>query len=103
MRVFVAGATGLIGRRVVELLLERDEDLVVTGLARDEERAKQLEEETGAGIAVGDAFDGEAMRGVFSIAEPDVIVSQLTELPSRLDRSVATQGFADNDRLRVEG
>jgi nucleoside-diphosphate-sugar epimerase len=103
MRVFVAGATGLIGRRVIELLLERDgDDLIVTGLARDEERAKPLQE-AGAGIALADAFDGEMMRGVFATAQPDVIVNQLTELPSRIDPEAATQRFADNDRLRIEG
>jgi nucleoside-diphosphate-sugar epimerase len=103
MRVFVAGATGLIGRRIIELLLERDDDeLIVTGLARDEERAKPLQE-AGAGIALADAFDGEMMRGVFATAEPDVIVNQLTEFPSRIDPEAATQQFADNDRLRIEG
>src|SRR3954447_7364346 len=103
MRVFVAGATGLIGRRVIELLLERDdEDVIVTGLARNPERAKPLEE-AGAGIALADAFDGEMMRGVFATAEPDVIVNQLTEFPSRIDPEAATQQFADNDRLRIEG
>src|SRR3954454_4967836 len=103
MRVFVAGATGLIGRRVIELLLERDhEEVVVTGLPRDEERAKPLQE-AGAGIALADAFDGEMMRGVFATAEPDVIVNQLTEFPSRLDPKRAPEQFADNDRLRIEG
>jgi nucleoside-diphosphate-sugar epimerase len=103
MRVFVAGATGLIGRRVIEMLLERDdEDLVVTGLARDEESAKPLQE-AGAGIALADAFDGEMMRGVFATAQPDVIVNQLTELPSRIDPERAPQQFADNDRIRIEG
>src|SRR5215212_7885596 len=103
MRVFVAGATGLIGRRVIELLLDRDDDdLVVTGLARDEERARPLQE-AGAGIALADAFDGEMMRGVFATAEPDVIVNQLTEFPSRIDPEASTQQFADNDRLRIEG
>ena len=103
MRVFVAGATGLIGRRVIELLLERDDDeLEVTGLARDEERAKPLQD-AGAGIALADAFDGEMMRGVFATAQPHVIVNQLTEMPSRIDPDRAAQRFADNDRLRIEG
>jgi nucleoside-diphosphate-sugar epimerase len=101
MRVFVAGATGVIGRRVIELLLERD-DFTVTGLARHEDRAKPLQD-AGAGIAVADAFDGEMMRGVFATAQPHVIVNQLTELPSRIDPERATQQFADNDRIRVEG
>ena len=98
----MAGATGVIGRRVVELLLERGDEHLVTGLARHEERAKPLEE-AGAGIAVADAFDGEMMRGVLATAQPEVIVNQLTELPSRIDPRRATQQFADNDRIRVEG
>lgn len=102
MRVFVAGATGLIGRRVIELLLERGDEHVVTGLARDEDSAKPLQD-AGAGIAIADAFDGEMMRGVFATAQPDVIVNQLTELPSRIDPERATEQFAANDRLRIEG
>ncbi len=102
MRVFVAGATGVIGKRVVEMLLEADEEYEVTGLSRHEDRAKPLED-AGAGIAIADAFDGEMMRGVFATSQPDVIVNQLTELPSRIDPDRAPEQFADNDRIRIEG
>src|SRR4051794_26919094 len=87
---------------MIELMLESGDDHVITGLSRHEERAKPLEE-LGAGIAIADAFDGEMMGGVFATAQPDVIVNQLTELPSRIDPKRATEQFADNDRLRIEG
>ena len=100
--MFVAGATGLIGSRVVELLLERYGEDVVTGMARDEDAARPVQD-LGAGIALADAFDGEMMRGILATAEPEAIISQLTELPSRIDPERAPEQFAANDRLRIEG
>src|SRR3954447_18009783 len=87
---------------MIELMLESDEEYVVTGLSRHRDRAKPLEE-LGAGLAIADAFDGEMMGGVFATAQRDVIVNQLTELPSRLEPNRAPEQFADNDRIRIEG
>src|SRR3954447_25286985 len=87
---------------MIELMLESEDEYVVTGLSRHEDRAKPLED-LGAGIAIADAFDGEMMGGVFATAQPDVIVNHLTELPTRIDPKRATEQFADSDRIRIEG
>jgi 2-alkyl-3-oxoalkanoate reductase len=102
VRVFVAGATSLIGSRVIGMLLDAGEEYVVTGLSRHEDRAEPLED-AGAGIAVADAFDGEMMRGVFATAQPDAIVNMLSELPSRIDPERVIEQFGDDDRIRIEG
>src|SRR4051794_9224963 len=100
MRVFVAGATGLIGRRAVRLMLEAGHE--VSMIARSEEAAEALQAD-GAGVSVADLFDAELLRGTMAMAEPDVVMHQLTVLPDRLDASDAAEMFARNDRMRVEG
>jgi nucleoside-diphosphate-sugar epimerase len=100
MRVFVAGATGLIGCRAVRLLLDRGHE--VSALARSDEAAGPLRE-MGAGVAVTDIYDGELLRAAMAFAEPEVVMHQLTVLPDRLDARDAAERFAENDRMRVEG
>jgi nucleoside-diphosphate-sugar epimerase len=100
MRVFVAGATGLIGRRLVRLLLDAGHD--VSAMARSEESAEDLRGD-GAGVAVADLFDDEQLRGTMAMTEPEVVIHQLTVLPDRLDAADAAERFAENDRVRVEG
>jgi nucleoside-diphosphate-sugar epimerase len=100
MRVFVAGATGLIGRRVVRLLLDAGHE--VSAIARSEESAEELRT-GGAGVAVADVFDAEQLRATMAMAEPEVVIHQLTVLPDRIDAADAAEGFAENDRMRVEG
>jgi nucleoside-diphosphate-sugar epimerase len=100
MRVFVAGATGLIGSRVVRLLLDAGHE--VSALSRTEESAERLRE-LGAGMVAADVFDAELLRGTVAAAEPEVVMHLLTSLPDRLDASDAAEQFAANDRMRVEG
>src|SRR5436190_7475293 len=100
MRVFVAGATGVIGRRAVRLLLDAGHD--VAAIARSEEKAEALRE-LGAEAIVAEVFDDELLRGSMSGARPEVVVHQLTVLPDRLDARQAAAGFAANDRVRVDG
>ncbi len=100
MRVFVAGATGAIGRTLVPLLLESGHE--VTGMTRSPERAAALRER-GAQAAVADALDAGAVREAVAQASPEVIVDELTDIPPSINPKRYEQQMAGNDRLRVEG
>jgi nucleoside-diphosphate-sugar epimerase len=100
MRVFVAGATGVIGMRAVRLLLDGGHE--VSALARSEAKAERLRE-LGASVVAADVFDAELLRGAMAAAEPEVVVHQLTSLPDSLDGRDAAAHFAENDRVRVDG
>jgi nucleoside-diphosphate-sugar epimerase len=99
MRVFVAGATGAIGRPLVPKLLEAGHE--VTGMTRSEESASRLRE-SGAGAVVCDVFDEALVREAMASAAPDVVVHQLTALPDRMDLRDDTTYHGTN-RLRTEG
>ncbi len=100
MRVFVAGASGLIGTAAVRLLLDAGHE--VSAIARTEAAAERLGE-LGAGVSLTDVFDVELLRGAMAMAEPEVVMHQLTSLPDRLDSAEAAARFADNERIRVQG
>ena len=98
--VFLAGASGAIGRRLTPLLL--DAGYEVYGLTRDAARARGLE---GRGVRaiVGDVYDAAALRAVMAAVRPEIVVHQLTDLPqSRADRADPAV-LARNARVRVEG
>ena len=78
MRVFVAGATGAIGRPLVRQLVEAGHE--VTGTTRSESRARELRD-AGAKPAVCDALDAAALRAAVERAQPEVAIYQLTDLP----------------------
>jgi nucleoside-diphosphate-sugar epimerase len=78
VRVFVAGATGAIGRPLVSQLLEAGHEVV--GMTRSEERAEGLRAR-GAEAVVCDANDSDALHAAVVGARPDAIVHQLTDLP----------------------
>ncbi len=100
MRVFVAGATGVIGRRLVPLLIADGHQ--VTGMVRSSQRIDALRA-LGAEPAIADALDAEAVRIAVSDARPDAIIHELTSLPRRIDPRKMERDFALNDRLRSEG
>jgi len=92
MRIFLAGATGVIGRRLVPRLTAAGHQ--VTGLVRRPGDAAWLRD-LGAGAAVGDVFDRDAVLRAVRLAAPDVVMHQLTDLKSG--------NFAANSEIRVTG
>lgn len=98
MRVFVAGASGVIGRRLVALLHEAGHE--VAGMTRSEANAEALRT-LGAEPVVCDVYDADALRGAVVAFRPDAVVHQLTDLP---DDAADLAGFAQaNARIRREG
>jgi nucleoside-diphosphate-sugar epimerase len=98
MKVFLAGAAGAIGRRLVPLLIEAGHE--VTGTTRSGEKACELKAR-GVDAVVVDVYDAAALRDAVTRARPDVIIHQLTDLPKALDPN-RPAAFGGNTRLRVE-
>jgi nucleoside-diphosphate-sugar epimerase len=99
MRVFVAGATGAIGRQLVPRLV--DAGHAVHGMTRSESKTAMLAE-LGAVPVVADALDPEQVAEAVARARPDVIVHQLTAIGS-IDMRHMDRDFALTNRLRTEG
>ena len=98
MKVFVAGASGVIGRPTVRQLVAAGH--VVVGMTRKEERAGEIRE-AGAEPVVCDAFDAEALREAVVAAKPEVVLHALTALPPRFDPK--SDYLAATNRVREEG
>jgi nucleoside-diphosphate-sugar epimerase len=100
MRVFLAGATGVIGRRLLPMLLAAGHE--VTAMTRSAEKVGALRA-AGAEPVVADALDASALRQAVGAARPDAVIHQLTSLPTRVNPRTIERDFAINDRLRREG
>jgi nucleoside-diphosphate-sugar epimerase len=100
VNIFLAGATGVVGRRLVPLL--RDAGHTVTGTTRSSERAAALEALGAHGVVV-DVFDARALLKAMAAAYPDVVIHQLTDLPDALEPAGRPAEFEANARMRVEG
>lgn len=99
MRIFLAGASGAIGRPLVRRLLGAGHE--VTGMTRREEAAAEIRD-AGAVAAVCDVFDAEALAAAVIAARPETVVHQLTALPANFD--ITKKGVYDaNNRIRIEG
>jgi D-arabinose 1-dehydrogenase-like Zn-dependent alcohol dehydrogenase len=97
-RIFLAGATGVIGIRLLPLLLA--EGHTVAGMTRSAEKIDQLRA-LGAVPVLCDVFDAAALTEAVTAFQPDAVVHQLTDLPDRLDQ--LSEFAPRNDRIRIEG
>ncbi|MFW6868812.1 NAD-dependent epimerase/dehydratase family protein [Nocardioides sp. CPCC 206347] len=101
MRIFIAGATGALGSRLVPLLAEAGHE--VFGSSRNEAGRAAVDALGAIGIVM-DPLDADSVRAAVAEAKPDVVVHQLTAL-SALSGNMKKwdQDFAMTNRLRIEG
>jgi nucleoside-diphosphate-sugar epimerase len=98
MKVFVAGASGVIGRPTVRRLVAAGHDVV--GMTRRQERAEEIRA-AGAEAVVCDVFDAAALEEAVAAARPQVVIHALTALPPRFDPK--SDYLAATNRVREEG
>lgn len=100
MRIFVAGATGAIGRPLIAQLHSVGHDVVA--LTRTPEKARILAEQ-GVEPAIADVFDADAVKAAVIRAQPEVVIEQLTSLPKTYTPETMQAAAQMNDRIRLEG
>jgi nucleoside-diphosphate-sugar epimerase len=98
VRVFLAGASGAIGRQLVPLLVAAGHE--VAGTTRRQEKAQMLRE-LGAEPVVLDVYDAARLREAVLGFAPELVMHQLTDLPPNPEE-ISAKG-ADNARIRTEG
>ena len=97
MRVFVAGATGVIGRPLTKRLLEAGHEVI--GTTRSSDGADGLRE-LGVTPVVLDARDTAVLRGAVIEAAPEVVINQLTNLPNKTNFRRSEETFGATNELR---
>lgn len=100
MRIFFAGASGVIGQRLLPRLVGDGHE--VTALTRTPEKAEPLRA-AGAEAVVCDVLDAERLREAVVAARPEVVLQHLTDLPPDLNPRNLKRAYEANDRVRGEG
>jgi nucleoside-diphosphate-sugar epimerase len=96
MRILIAGATGVLGRRIVREFVEKGH--IAIGLARNEKAAQTIRSLGGEAV-VGNIFDRDGLAA--SVGKADIVIHAATAIPAKVSSSPAD--WAMNDRLRREG
>jgi nucleoside-diphosphate-sugar epimerase len=100
MKIFLAGATGALGKRLLPLLVSDGHQVI--GMTRDPAKADSLRA-AGAEPAVADALDVKAVRNAVVPAQPDVVIHEMTSLATMQNPKNFDAEFAVTNRLRTEG
>src|SRR5918996_565372 len=100
MKVFIAGATGALGKQLVPQLVAKGHEVV--GMTRTPDK-QDLIRSLGARPVLADALDPDQVARAVAEAEPDVIVHQLTAVSGAIDLRHPKRTFAVTNQLRTEG
>lgn len=100
MRVFVAGGTGIVGRRLVPQLVARGHQVTATTTGRGK---LGVLKELGAEGVVMDGLDARSVADAVARARPEVIVHEMTAITGKPDMKHMDRWFAITNRLRIEG
>src|SRR6185295_6832384 len=98
MRIFLAGASGVIGQRLIPRLVQAGH--VVGGMTRSHSKTELLRQ-LGAEPILCDVFDREALIQAVRNFKPDIILNELTDLPDDVAKIGAYAAL--NSRIRTEG
>jgi hypothetical protein len=98
LRIFLAGASGVIGVRLIPLLVDAEHQ--VAGMTRTPGKA-DLIRDLGAEPVVCDVYDRGGLIAAVRASEPDMVMHQLTDLPDHMDQFEAQRDR--NNRIRTEG
>ena len=98
MRVFLSGATGVIGRRVLSLLVSGGHRVTAVGRSLDKRRALEAK---GANAIDVDLFDESALR--LALAGHDTVINLATHMPSSFTKMLIRWNWRENDHIRREG
>jgi len=99
-KIFLAGATGAIGKRLVPQLLEAGHE--VFGTTRSERKVAELKT-AGVTPIIVDVFDAPALSRAMTAVRPEIVINQLTDLPANLEPSGMAEGVVRTTRIRIEG
>jgi nucleoside-diphosphate-sugar epimerase len=100
MRIFVAGATGVVGHALIPALLSAGH--AVIGMTRSPDKAAAIRQ-AGAEPVVADGLNARAVRAAVISTRPDIVIDEMTDLASATDLRHFDQAFATTNRLRTDG